>query len=666
MSVKKKCRKPWITPSLLKSINQKHKLYHTYIKNQNEINRKSYVDYKNLLTNLVRQSKKDYYDNVFRTTQNDIRKTWSHINGLLGRGKKTPLPNDMYHNDLLLKSDLQKAKYFNEYFIDLPSKINKEIPPVQTSYKQFLSVQNHSSSLYFRPTSVHEISNFVLTLKPSKACGSDDISPKVIKTCIQCIVEPLCDIFNKSLFQGIVPNKLKIAKVIPVFKKNDRKNIENYRPIALLPIFSKILEKIVYKRLDDFLRLHDILIPQQFGFRKNCSTSMGVLNLVNTIINAIDAGKFCLGVFLDLSKAFDTIDHDILLSKLEHYGIRGIALKWFKNYLHNRLQYVVVNGVKSQSRKVKYGVPQGSVLGPLLFLIYINDIINSSQLFTYSLFADDTCLLSHHKDMHNLILSANNEVHNIFKWFCCNKLLLNASKTQYVVFRSRGKRIPDNIDPLTIGGHLINRSQNVRFLGVTVDDHLTWKDHLSNVCTKVSRSVGVIFKLRFFLPEQTLVTLYNAIIMPHLTYCNVAWGNTYRSHINKLIVLQKKAIRLITNSNYRSPSNPLFVQLQMLPLDELVSMNCLIFMYKSQSAQNNSFLKDAFIVNSTVHSYNTRQRNLIHQPFARTQTASNSFVINCIKEWNKLPQNIRSSPTLPMFKHTCREYLFERLQNMLK
>ena len=154
--------------------------------------------------------------------------------------------------------------------------------------------------------------------------------------------------------------------------------------------------------------------------------------------------------------------------------------------------------------------------------------------------------------------------------------------------------------------------------------------------------------------------------MPHLTYCNVAWGNTYRSHINKLIVLQKKAIRLITNSNYRSPSNPLFVQLQMLPLDELVSMNCLIFMYKSQSAQNNSFLKDAFIVNSTVHSYNTRQRNLIHQPFARTQTASNSFVINCIKEWNKLPQNIRSSPTLPMFKHTCREYLFERLQNMLK
>ena len=213
---------------------------------------------------------------------------------------------------------------------------------------------------------------------------------------------------------------------------------------------------------------------------------------------------------------------------------------------------------------------------------------------------------------------------------------------------------------------MINRSQNVRFLGVTVDDHLTLKDHLSFVCTKVSRSVGVISKLRFFLSEKTLVTLYNAAIMPHLTYCNVAWGNTYRTHINKLIVLQKKAIRMITNSNYRSPSAPLFLQLQVLPVDELVSLSCLIFMYKSQSEQNSSFLKDVFIINSTVHQYNTRQRNLIHQPLARTQTALNSFVVVSIKEWNKFPQNKRSSPTLSKFKLSCRIYLFQNLQNKLK
>ena len=385
LSRKKKCKKPWITQGLLKSINRKNKLYCIYIRHKNEANRKKYIDYKNVLTNLVRNNKKSYYDDVFKNTQRDIRKTWSYINDLLGRGKKDPIPNEMYHGETHLKSNLDKAEYFNKYFINLPARISREIPPVQTSFENYLLKQDNPSSLFLRPTSVHEIVKFVSTLKPSKSSGSDDISPRVIKDCIHVIADALCDIFNKSMSQGLVPNKLKIAKVVPVYKKNDRKCIENYRPIALLPIFSKILEKIVHKRLNDFLLLNNILIPQQFGFRKNCSTSMGVLNLVNTIISAIDGGKYCLGVFLDLSKAFDTIDHNILLRKLEHYGVRGIALNWFKSYLENRLQFVVVNGAKSQSSNMKYGVPQGSVLGPLLFLIYINDIINSSQLFTYSL-----------------------------------------------------------------------------------------------------------------------------------------------------------------------------------------------------------------------------------------------------------------------------------------
>ena len=383
---------------------------------------------------------------------------------------------------------------------------------------------------------------------------------------------------------------------------------------------------------------------------------MGVLNLVNTVVNAIDSGRYCVGIFLDLSKAFDTIDHSILLCKLEHYGIRGVALAWFKDYLQNRQQCVTVNGVKSQSRQVTCGVPQGSVLGPLLFLIYINDIINSSSLFTYSLFADDTCLLAHHNYLLPLINSVNDEIGNIFEWFCCNKLLLNTSKSQYVVFRLRGKRIQNDIVPLVIGGNQIDRSQNVRFLGVIVDEYLSWKDHVSYVCTKVSRSVGIISKLRLYLPKETLITLYNAIVMPHLMYCNVAWGNTYKTHIDKLIVLQKKAVRYITNSNYRSPSLPLFIQLHILPFEKLVILSCLIFMFKTQGDPK-SFMKDAFVLNSTVHAYNTRKSNLIHQPFARTQTAQNSFVYVCIREWNNLPLRIRSASSLSNFKRTCRIYL---------
>ena len=241
LSRKKKCKKPWITQGLLKSINHKNKLYCKYIKHKNEANRKKYIDYKNALTNLVRNNKKSYYDDVFKNTQRDIRKTWSHINDLLGRGKKDPIPDEMYHGEIHLKSNLDKAEYFNKYFINLPARISREIPPVQTLFEDYLLPRDNPSSLFLRPTSVHEIVNFVLDLKPSKSSGSDDISPRVIKDCMHVIAGPLCDIFNKSMSQGLVPDKLKIAKVVPVYKKNDRKCIENYRPFALLPNFQRFL-----------------------------------------------------------------------------------------------------------------------------------------------------------------------------------------------------------------------------------------------------------------------------------------------------------------------------------------------------------------------------------------------------------------------------------------
>ena len=391
---------------------------------------------------------------------------------------------------------------------------------------------------------------------------------------------------------------------------------------------------------------------------------MSVFNLLNSITKSFDDGNFCLGIFLDLSKAFDTIDHTILLSKLEHYGVRGIALSWFKSYLLKRSQHVVVDGVKSQSGYIQYGVPQGSVLGPLLFLIYINDIINSSKLFSYSLFADDTSLLLSHKNIVTLMTVANDEIKKLLAWFCCNKLvLLNVQKTKCIIFRSRGKTIPNDIDTLNVGGHNVVRSEHVQFLGVIVDEHLTWKPHIESVCTKVSRSVGVICRLRYILPERILRTLYNSNVLPYLTYFNVAsMGNTFQTHIDKLKVLQKKIIRLVTNSDFRQSSKPLFLQLKLLPLDELVSFNCLIFMFKLQSCPQFCQLKDLFALKSQIHNYNTRQRNLLHRPHVRTNVSLNSFRTTCIKEWNQLPVDIRNSTTFSRFKVQCKTFLFDNLK----
>ena len=312
-------------------------------------------------------------------------------------------------------------------------KVSDSIPFIPKSYEKYLTSE-YTDSMFLKPTSVDELSKICASFNASKASGSDDISPRVVKESICCFVEPLCNIFNKSLSTGVFPEALKVAKVVPLYKKNCKQNIDNYRPVAILPIFSKLLEKVMHNRLHSFLMKYEILINEQFGFRKNHSTTHGVLNVSDYIIRELDNGNFCRGLFMDLSKAFDTIDHHILLDKLFYYGVRGVALNWFRSYLLCRKQYVVVDGVESNLTEVSCGVPQGSVLGPLLFLIYGNDIIHSSNIFRLSLFADDTVAVLSHKNLHTLISLVNEEFAKLLIWFPSNTLLLNQDKTKYIIF----------------------------------------------------------------------------------------------------------------------------------------------------------------------------------------------------------------------------------------
>jgi len=242
--------------------------------------------------------------------------------------------------------------------------------------------------------------------------------------------------FNLSISSGVCPNSLKIAKVIPIYKKDDSALVSNYRPISLLPSISKILEKIVHKRLYNFLNSNNLLIPNQYGFRKSHSTDYALIKLYDKIIHSLSNKEHTFGIFMDLSKAFDTINHEILINKLHNYGIRGTSLAWFKDYLKNRKQYVVYESEKSQELNITCGVPQGSILGPLLFILYINDIVKSSQLLTFIIFADDTNILYSHKDLNTAISTLNNELSKIQLWFKCNKLSLNIRKTNFMYFRN--------------------------------------------------------------------------------------------------------------------------------------------------------------------------------------------------------------------------------------
>ena len=339
----------------------------------------------------------------------------------------------------------------------------------------------------------------------------------------------------------------------------------------------------------------------------------------------MERGNFCIGLFMDLSKAFDTIDHHILLNKLEFYGVRGIALQWFYSYLHQRKQYVMVNGVKSSIQCSNCGVPQGSVLGPLLFLIYINDIVNSSDLLKFSLFTDDTVATLSGKNLQTLVSSVNREISNISLWFKVNKLSLNISKTNYIIFRTRRRRVPTNLPEIFIDDVIIHKVENVKFLGVTINEYLDWSTHISIISKSVARSVGILSKLKFTLPSNILKLIYNSLILPHLSYCNHIWGNTFKSHLKKLHLLQKKSVRIITKSNFYSASTPLFKSLSILPIYDLVTLNTLIFMFSVNSKLLPEKYCNMFVQNSNFHSYSTRQKHFFHLPKVRLTSSMNSL-----------------------------------------
>ena len=355
----------------------------------------------------------------------------------------------------------------------------------------------------------------------------------------------------------------------------------------------------MYKHLYDFLELHKILYNFQFGFRASHSINHALISLTEMIKNTSDNKRFGCGIFLDLQKAFDTVNHEILLNKLEHYGIRGIALTWFCPYLSNREQYLSVNGYNLKNLNVTCGVPQGSVLGPLLLLIYINDIPNTSSKFAFYLFADDTSIYFESGNLEQLQKVVNSELKHIEKWLDANKLALNVDKTNFVIFHSPQKPLYENIT-IKFGKQHVTKANHVKFLGLLLDENLSWKHHLSELSKKLARTCGTFFKVRHLLPTDALVSWYYSLFASFLQYGIVVWGLTYDTYIKPIFILQKKVVRAITFNNFSAPSAPILLTCRLLKLQDLFEMKLLTFVYEAVNKLSPSCFQ-FFDVLSQVH-----------------------------------------------------------------
>ena len=388
-----------------------------------------------MTTRLLRIEEKQYYQSQIEANRDNIRKTWMVIKQAINRKRASTGSDKFYHTDSnsgITSDPAVIANAFNNFFVNIGPTLSSKIPEQGLEYRKYMP-QGNEYSLFLLPTTDQEVNNIIKQLKDG-APGKDGITSLSLKLVSDFIVKPITRTVNLSFSQGVFPNELKIALVSPLYKAKDPMYFSNYRPISLLSTFSKILERLMYNRILDFLNKHKILNKYQFGFRTNHSTYMALIILLENIMKALENGESAIGIFLDFQKAFDTVNHSILLDKLCIYGIRGPALSWITSYLSNRYQYVVYNGYQSECKYISCGVPQGSILDPLLFLLYINDLPAVSKLFMPILFADDTNLFCTSHNVNMLVDDINTELVNVYAWVQSNKLSLNIDKTNYMLF----------------------------------------------------------------------------------------------------------------------------------------------------------------------------------------------------------------------------------------
>ena len=650
----KKCpRLPWITKSLLKCINKKNNLYCKYKSKPTVQTKSNYSRYRNTLTTSLRLAKKNYFTRQFNLHKDDIKSTWRVINNVLKTKNKSTPVTKIIVNETVTVDPLAIAEEFNNYFVNIGPNLAQNIPESDLDYRHFLKMQN-SRSLFFNPILEHEVIDIVNNLKINKSAGFDGITNHILKEIIGVIVSPLTHILNLSLTEGTVPLKMKIAKVVPIFKKGNTHNLGNYRPISLLTSLSKILEKLIYSRTMKFLLDCNILTDNQFGFRQKHSTTHALLMFLDKVAHAIDNMSHTVGIFLDFSKAFDTINHNILLNKLSHYGIRGKALEWFRNYLTDRKQFVCVNGQESYQRSISCGIPQGSLLGPLLFIIYINDFQNSSQILSFILFADDSNIFFSHRNPQILLHTLNEELKLVQAWINSNKLSLNVEKTHYMLFSNSTKALPGNI---LIDNTSISQVDSTKFLGIYIDSDLSWKVHTNYLCKLLSRNTGILNKLKHEFPSKILLSLYSTLILPYLNYGVLAWGNGTKTQLDRILLIQKRAIRNINNTGFLSHTSQLFFNNKLLRIPDIYLYNLGIFMYQLSINELPTVISSLFTINNAIHPYPTRQSNFFHLPRIRTNFAKKTFTFSGPKYWNDLPLEITESTSLFLFKRKLKLFL---------
>ena len=573
----------WMTDELLAQVIKKNEMYvdwkTTPIAHPDyEKVKFNFKGYEKIVLKGIERAKRDYFDRVFLAYKCDMKRTWQVISETLNRNKrKHDMPSLFTHEGRDLVDSTEIANAFNTYFANIGKNLSTQIDQnnVIADYKQYLTSPTRETLKFECITKDYTI-KAIDNLENKNSSGHDGISNTLLKTIKNDISQSLTIIINQMLTTGIFPDAFKLSKVIPLFKKGDSSLLVNYRPISLLPTISKVFERVIHDQMYEYFNQFNLLAEQQYGFRKQHSTEYAAIKLIDHVSKEMEAGKTPTSVYIDLSKAFDTLTFEVLLYKLKYYVVTDTAFDLLKSYLTNRKQYVVFDGCQSEHVEIYTGVPQGSILGPLFFSIYINDLITVSDRLNFLMYADDTTIYFNLEDFDNLTKETdiNRELEKVNIWLKLNKLSLNTQKTKLMLFHRKQKHL-DEIN-VVINGIGIEHVPSFNFLGIMLDENLSWKSHIEMVGNKISKVTGILYRLKNVFPENVLFVLYNSLIVSYMNYGLLLWG----IHSHKLELLQKKALRLMTNSNYLAHTTPLLIKHGLLNVRDMYKLKLLKFYYK--------------------------------------------------------------------------------------